>query len=267
MSDPHPRLVLEDPADVEYTARAIAGGAIVGHPFGNIYVLTARPDPDSARRLNRLTGSPAEQPGSLVTTRPHVPALFDWSSLPAGLSRPTIVRLIDQLLGLGPCGFRGPAAETLPDHLVAWVDDVRTARLEAPGYRCGSNILLGRAMQLLDVEYLCVTAVEDEPAHLTAASLVDRFGQEPTGLALIVSHTDAAASAAYPKHAPTAPTVLAFHSLGTPAADGTPRLPVERQGSLADDTLRESLDAVGLGLDSKPTLLPIAKHPYLSAEV
>jgi hypothetical protein len=127
---------------------------------------------------------------------------------------------------------------------------VRTARLESPGYRCGSNVLLGRAMQLLDSEYLYVTAMAAEPAHLTAASLVDRFGRAPDGLALVLGHTDdAAASAAYRQHAPAAATVVAFDTVGTRGPGGQLQLRVERQGSLAEDTLHQSLDAVGLGLE------------------
>ena len=126
---------------------------------------------------------------------------------------------------------------------------MRTARLESPGYRCGSNVLIGRARQLLDTDYLCVTAMADEPAHLTAASLVERFGRAPDGPALVLGHTDdAAASAAYRQHAPAAPTVVAFHTAGTRGPGGQLQLRVERRGSLAEDTLRDSLEAVGLGL-------------------
>jgi hypothetical protein len=63
-------------------------GAVVGHAFGNVYVITTRPDADVVRGVNLMKGRPANQVGSLTTTRELVPALF---------------------------GFRGPAGAHIPD--------------------------------------------------------------------------------------------------------------------------------------------------------
>jgi hypothetical protein len=75
-------LVLTDCSDAEFTAHAIALGATVGHAFGNFYDITTRPDADVVRGVNLMKGRPADQVGSLTTTRELVPVLFDWSLLP-----------------------------------------------------------------------------------------------------------------------------------------------------------------------------------------
>src|SRR5215468_7350163 len=164
------------PADADRAATAIARGAIVGHAFGNFYVITTRPDADVVRSVNLMKGRPADQVGSLTTTRCRMGRLFDWSLLPEGLPRGIVTELIDRLYSLGPFGFRGPAAAHIPDHLAAYDGDIRTTQVIAPGYMCPSNRMLQRAMERLGVEYLYITSAnrsrhvtgaEDEPAHYT----------------------------------------------------------------------------------------------------
>jgi hypothetical protein len=254
------RLVLSSPADLEAAARAIADGAIVGHAFGNFYVITTRPDADTVRGVNVMKGRPADQVGSLTTSRARIPALFDWSRLPNGLERATVTALIDRLFEFGPFGFRGPAAARVPDHLAAWDGPIRTTQVIAPGYRCRSNLLLDRAMHVLRTDWLYVTSAnrsrhqtgaEDEPAHFTAAGLVSEFGHEPR-FVVLRHDNEAAARAAYPLHAPMSTTILAFHKLGEPTPDGRPRLIVERHGSLPLRVLEAIVAELGFGLQLGP---------------
>ena len=55
------RLVLSDPRDVEIVAGALAAGAVVGHAFGNFYVITTRPDAATVRSVNLMKGRPVDQ--------------------------------------------------------------------------------------------------------------------------------------------------------------------------------------------------------------
>jgi hypothetical protein len=246
--------------DVQFAARAIADGAVLGHAFGNFYVITTRPDADVVQGVNLMKGRPADQVGSLTTTRELVPNLFDWSKLPDGLTRETAQRIIDRLFGLGPFGFRGPAGDHIPDQLAAFDGPYRTTQVIAPGYACASNALLQRAMELLGVEFLYITSAnrsrhqtgaEDEPAHFTAAGLLSEFGHEDRFLTL--EHADEfAARARYPLHSPMSTTILAFHKLGTPDAMGRPRLIVERHGSLPVAALRAFVADFGFGLELGP---------------
>jgi hypothetical protein len=248
------------PADADRAAFAIARGSIVGHAFGNFYVITTRPEADIVRGVNLMKGRPADQVGSLTTTRCRVAGLFDWSRLPEGLPRSSVNALIERLYSLGPFGFRGPAAAHIPDHLAAYDGDIRTTQVIAPGYACPSNTLLRRAMELIDAEFLYITSAnrsrhvtgaEDEPAHFTAAGLESEFGHEPNFV--VVRHRDeAAARAEYPLHAPMSTTILAFHRLGTPDQHGRPRLIVERHGSLPIAALAPIVSAYGFGLELGP---------------
>ena len=251
---------LSRPADAERAAIAIAGGAVVGHAFGNFYVITTRPDAEVVRGVNLMKGRPADQVGSVTTTRCRVSRLFDWSRLPDGLSRGTVDALIDRLFSIGPFGFRGPAAAHVPDHLAAYDGDIRTTQVIAPGYECPSNGLLRRAMDLLGVEYLYITSAnrsrhvtgaDDEPAHFTAAGLQSEFGHEPN-FVLIRHQDEAAARAAYPLHAPMSTTILGFQRLGTRDDNGRPRLIVERHGSLPIAALAPIVAAYGFGLELGP---------------
>ena len=215
-------------------------GAVVGHAFGNVYVITTRPDADVVRGVNLMKGRPANQVGSLTTTRELVPALLDWSRLPDGLSREVVTAIVNRLFQMGPFGFRGPAGAHIPDHLVAYDGDIRTTQVIAPGYTCPSNALLAQAMVLRGVQFLYITSAnrsrhlsgaDDEPAHFTAEGVLHEFGHEPNFL--VLQHADeTAARAMYPLHSPMSTTILGFHKLGAPDEHGRPRLIVERHGSL-----------------------------------
>ena len=260
MRHPTRPLHLSNPADAEYAAQALASGAVVGHAFGNFYVISTSPEAAVVRGVNLMKGRPADQVGSLTTTRRLVPRLFDWSRLPDGLARETVMAIMDRLFGLGPFGFRGPAGAHIPAHLAAFDGDARTTQVIAPGYACPSNAWLGHSMDLLGVEFLYITSAnrsrhqtgaDDEPAHFTADGLVAEFGHEPNFV--VLEHADEhAARASYPLHAPMSTTILAFHKLGSPDEDGRPRLIVERHGSLPVNTVRSVVAEFGFGLELGP---------------
>jgi hypothetical protein len=260
MTGSQTKLELTDPIATELTARAIARGAVVGHAFGNFYVITTRPDAAVVRGVNLMKGRPADQVGSLTTTRALIPALFDWTRLPPGLARATVQDLIDRFFEMGPFGFRGPAGGHLPDHLAAYDGAIRTTQVIAPGYACPSNSLLAQALNLLRVDYLYITSAnrsrhqtgaEDEPAHYTAAGLLGEFGHEPNFV--VLHHGDEGrARAAYPQYAPMSTTIIGFHKLGHPAADGRPSLILERHGSLPVEIVRSIVAEYGFGLELGP---------------
>ena len=106
------RHVLSDVHDVAGAAIALAGGGVIAQGFANFYVITTRPDSETVRRVNRMQGRPPTQVGSITSTPARIPLAYDWSKLPAGLTRRRIRDLMQSLFQLGPFGFRGPAAST-----------------------------------------------------------------------------------------------------------------------------------------------------------
>src|SRR6188508_2140598 len=122
---------LGDGRDVLAAAHDLAAGGVVGQGFANFYVITSRGDRDTVRRVNAMKGRPPDQVGSITVPPSRVPDLFDWDALPAGLTRRRVLGVVDTLYGLGPFGFRGPAAAHLPDHLTLTENGVRTAQVIA----------------------------------------------------------------------------------------------------------------------------------------
>ena len=250
------RLVVTDPQDVELAARALAAGAVIGHAFGNFYVITTRPDEATVRSVNLLKGRPVGQVGSITTTPLRIPRVYDWSALPAGLSAHDVLGLMDALFELGPFGFRGPAAPDVPDHLTQLDAGVRTAQVIAPGYACPSNRFLAAGLHAAGTDLLYITSANqsrhlsgapDSPAHWRAAGLRADFGTDPR-FQLLEHADEAAARARYPRHAPMSTTILAFHTLAAPASPpsgGRRTLVVERHGSLPVDAVREVVGRFG----------------------
>jgi hypothetical protein len=246
-------LRLADRGDARFAASALAAKAIVGHGFANFYVITSRPDAATVRRVNVMKGRPPTQVGSITTTPARIPDVWDWSQLPAGLTRRRVLGVVDTFFGLGPFGFRGPAASHIPAHLTYPVAGVPTAQVIAPGYACPSNEFLARSLDAIDDDLLYITSAnrsrhltgaDDSPAHWTAQGLRDEFGTE----LLMLEHDDEqAARDRYPEFLPMSTTILGFHRLG-PQEHGRPTLILERHGSLHIDTVREHLDRLGLGL-------------------
>lgn len=257
------RLLITDPGDVERAAAELAAGAVLGHAFGNFYAITARPGTASVRAVNLLKGRPAGQVGSVTTTPVRIPGAYDWSLLPAGLAADEVLGLMDALFGLGPFGFRGPAAAHVPAHLTQLDAGVRTTQVIAPGYGCPSNALLAAGLRTVGTDLLYVTSANqsrhrsgapDSPAHWRAAGLRADFGADP-GFRLVEHPDEAAARARYPWHAPMSTTILAFHTLATPAG-GRRALVLERQGSLPVEVVREVAGRSGLDV----VLGPLAAH-------
>jgi len=230
---PH-RLVLTNPADVQHAADALADGGVVGHGFANVYAMTTRPDADIVQRVNRRHDRPADGLGSITVPPERLPDLFDWTQLPPGLTRRSVLRVVDAFYNLGPFGFRGPAAEPVPSHLTYLEADVVTTQVIAPGYKCPSNDFLTRALAAADTDVL----------HIASANPADHSPD----ITVLEHPDDAAARSRYPGYRATSATILGFHRPVRVAGDRRPQLLLERHGSLDVDTVRQILDGLGLGL-------------------
>jgi len=230
---PH-RLVLTNPADVQRAVDALADGGVVVHGFANVYAITTRPDADVVQRFNRAHDRPTDWLGSITVPPERLPDLFDWTQLPPGLTRRSVLRVVDAFYNLGPFGFRGPAAEHVPNHLTYLEADVVTTQVIAPGYKCPSNDFLTRALAAADTDVL----------HLASANPADH-GPDIT----VLEHPDDdTARSRYPGYQATSATILGFHRPVRVAGDRRPQLLLERHGSLDVDTVRQILDDLGLGL-------------------
>lgn len=256
--DPPTRLVLTDPLHSEAAAGALAGGAVVGHGFAGLYALTSRSDPATVRRVNRMKGRPGGQVASVTTAPSRIPQVWDWARLPGALTRRSVLGVVDALLALGPFGFRGPAADHVPDHLTAGQHGVRTVQLIVPGYACPANDFLGRAIEACDDDLLAITSADrsrpanglsDSPPHWRADGLHADFGDEPDFL--LLEHDDEAeARRRWPRHLPMSTSVLGFHRLGVDRR--RPALVLERHGSLSVGSISAVLDRLGFSLVLAP---------------
>jgi hypothetical protein len=247
-------------ADAATAAAAIAAGGISIQAFGNFYAIVSRPEEVVVRRVNLLKGRPLTQTGSIVTTRPHFAAAYDWARLPPGVEQRAVLALMDALFALGPLGFRGPAAAHVPDHLSASDAGVRTTQIIAPGYACPSIGLLARSLEAARQPFLYITSANrshsltgaaEEAAHYRADALAREFAGNAD--LILVRHADEPlARARFPLHAPMSTTVLAFHKVGAPDADGRPTLVVERHGSLPLAVVAPIAARHGFGLAPAP---------------
>src|SRR4051794_29424636 len=146
------RRVLNTAADAAWGADVLASGAVVAQGFANFYVITTKPDAETVRAVNLMKGRPPGQVGSITGPPAVLRDVWDFSRLPAGLSRRRVLNLMDAFWGLGPFGFRGPAAASVPAHLSLVEDGVRTAQVIAPGYTCPSNDFLRRSLHACDAD-------------------------------------------------------------------------------------------------------------------
>ncbi len=242
-------LRLGDAEDEALAAKAVALGAVACHGLGNVYAISTHPSQSMVRYVNQATGRAADQPGSVTTLRPYIPDLFDWSKLPEPLTRTMVLELIDRLLEVGPFGFRGPAADHLPDHLTTIEDDSRTVELIGAGYRCPSRRFIGRCLEQVESRYLHVAVAH--PAHYRLRGVQHDLG-ELAGVVMLAHRDERRTRAAYAKHAPSAPTVLSFQDIRL-GASNQPILLVERQGSLPFDALRPIVAEHGFGVELGPT--------------
>ncbi|MFJ5711847.1 hypothetical protein [Streptomyces sp. NPDC093105] len=256
--------VLDDPEDVREAAGALAAGRAVAHGFGNGYALTFRAERETVERVNRMRGRPAGRAAGLVTVPERIPAAFDWTRLPEGVPWQQVRSLMDELLGLGPIGLRGPAADRVPDALVGTDGGARTVQVVVPGTRCPSHAFLGAALARTGGDFLAVTSAgrAQEPAHWRADGLVDEFGGEPE--VGILAHADEeVARRRHPFHRPTAVSVLSFHRTAGHTRSGLPVLVLERHGSLSADHIRAVAANHGFGLAPAPhAVTPLAPRSY-----
>jgi hypothetical protein len=244
---------LSDPADRRAAAGAVADGAVMSYGFGNFFAVASRPCAGCVRYVNLAKGRPASQPGSVTTTRRHVGALFDWAAVPTALGRSRVLEVVDDLLALGPFGFRGPSAADIPDHLTTLDGQTRTVQLIAPGDRCPSNELVEQIVDRIPEDFLFITSANrshfatgnsEEPAHHRMSGIQADFG----GVArfVMIAHDDERSlPAAYPSHAACSTTILSFHRADR-GPTGRPALTVERHGSLPIPAVRALLRRHGL---------------------
>lgn len=247
-----PYRLIDEPADVEFTAQALVDGAVVATAFGNFYVIVANPDAGTVRRINRAKGRPIDQVGSITTAADRIPSMFDWSRLSDRLDADQIRSFMDVVYAQGPFGFRGPAAGSLPDHLTQVDQGVRTTQVIAPGAACPSNVFFDLSARMLGGAPLYITSAnrsrhltgaDEEPAHWRADGISVDFDHVP-GLVVIAHRDEAAARAAYPGYLPTSVTLLSFHAprLGP---TGRPVLTIDRHGSLSIEDVRRLADPFG----------------------
>jgi hypothetical protein len=255
-ADPPKRLFLGVADDEAAVADRLACGGLIGFGFGNFYALAGRPDVDAVRSANVMKGRPPDQVGSVVTTPICVPDAYDWSRLPAELTRDAVLNLMDVLFVLGPFGFRGPAADTIPDHLSQRDSGVRTTQVIAPGYGCPSNRFIGACLHRAGSRILFITsanrshhvsAAREEPAHYRGDALAADFASGPE--LLLLRHRDEdAVRARHPMHAPMSTTLLAFHRTAGQDPHGRVRLIVERRGSLPVEEVERLVHPLGFCL-------------------
>ena len=217
-------LNLASQADRRLAAIATTNGAAL---FYNFCALAAMPNLASMERINALKGRPLAQAGSVTTDPWRAPRVFAWD----GLDRERIEAVMDGFMAIGPIGFRGPAADRVPEHLTVMDSGVRTAQLISPGLRCPSNMLVGEILNRSGEDLLLITSANTssnvsgqvEAAHYEMRAIRSEFGHHPEAV-LIGHHDERAARAMYPWHLPCSTTIISFHR-----GD----LVLERHGSLS----------------------------------
>jgi tRNA A37 threonylcarbamoyladenosine synthetase subunit TsaC/SUA5/YrdC len=220
-------LNLASQADRRLAAIATTNGAALFYGFGNFCALAALPDRASMERINTLKGRPLAQAGSVTTDPWRAHRVFAWD----GIDRERIEAVMDDFMAIGPIGFRGPAADRVPEHLTVVDGDVRTAQLISPGLRCPSNMLVGEILNRTGEDLLFITSAnmssnvsgQVEAAHYEMRAIRAEFGHHPE-VVLIGHHDERAARAMYPWHRPCSTTIISFHR---------GELVLERHGSLS----------------------------------
>lgn len=273
--------------DKDFAAHALALGAPVFHPFGNFMALTFHPDLESMRTVNVAKGREPEQVASLITTREHFAEVFDFSKLPEGLTEEKVMELMDSFYDhsksgvAGPFGFRGPAADHIPDHLTS-VDKktgVRTVQIIAPGYSCESNELVRKALDKANegkekedhLAYFAVTSANisshltgrDEPAHYRIDGIQQDFGDREPGFVIVGHKRPRKIRKHYPHHEPNSTSIVDISRTHV-SENGQVSIFLARHGSLADERISEVVSQKGLALiidESARPSLPVREYP------
>jgi hypothetical protein len=239
-----PILDIADLPQRREAAEATAEGAALFYAFGNFCALAARPDLASLQAMNRLKGRPLDQVGSVTTTPERAKLVFDWDRVQLPWS--ALVATMADLHALGPIGFRGPAAERIPDHLTVTDAGVRTVQLISPGDACPSNALVGDVLDLIGEDILYITSANTsshvskhtEAAHYEMREIQREFG-ERDGVVLIGHRNERAIRRQYPRHLPCSTSIVAFHN---------GELVLERLGSLDAGVIETVANRHGLTL-------------------
>jgi hypothetical protein len=239
-----PILDIADLAQRREAAEATDEGAALFYAFGNFCALAARPGLESLRAMNRLKGRPLDQVGSVTTTPERGKNVFDWDlvEMPWG----ALVATMADLHMLGPIGFRGPAAASIPDHLTVTDQGVRTVQLISPGDECLSNALVGEVLDLIGEEILYITSANTsshvsrqiEAAHFEMRAIQREFGHRDD-VVLIGHRNERANRRRYPHHLPCSTSIVAFHQ---------GHLVLERLGSLDTSMIEQVANRHGLSL-------------------
>jgi tRNA A37 threonylcarbamoyladenosine synthetase subunit TsaC/SUA5/YrdC len=242
-------LSLSIPSDRRAAARATAGGAALFYGFGNFCALAALPDRTSVLRVNRLKGRPLGQPGSVTSDPQRMALAFDWSRVPRHFEPELLISMMADFQALGPIGFRGPAAATVPDHLTVTDGMVRTVQHISPGVRCRSNALVREVLDITGGDLLFITSANSSghqsAAHYEMEAIRDEFGHRRD--VVLIGHDDETANRlSYPRHLPCSTSIVAFHR--DVREGGRPALVLERLGSLGIDDARAVADRHGYGL-------------------
>ena len=247
-------LSLSVPSDRTAAARATAGGAALFYGFGNFCALAALPDRPSVLRINRLKGRPPAQAGSVTSDPQRMALAFDWSRIPRHFEPELLISMMADFQALGPIGFRGPAAATVPEHLTVADGMVRTVQHISPGVRCRSNALVREVLDITGGDLLFITSAnssgDGSAAHYEMQAIRDEFGHRRD--VVLIGHDDEIANRlSYRRHLPCSTTIVAFHRDLTEG--GRPAILLERHGSLGIDDTREVADRHGYGLQVAPS--------------
>ncbi|MDA0163152.1 hypothetical protein OM076_22960 [Solirubrobacter ginsenosidimutans] len=243
-----PILDIADLAQRREAAEATAAGAALFYAFGNFCALAAKPDLASLQAMNRLKGRPLDQVGSVTTTPERTKLAFDWDAI--ALPWSALVAVMGDLHTLGPIGFRGPAAEMIPDHLTVTDDGIRTVQVISPGDVCPSNALVAEILDLIGEDILYITSANTsshvskqiEAAHFEIREIQREFGHRDD-VVLIGHRNERQVRRQYPRHLPCSTSIVAFH---------TGRLVLERLGSLDAHIIEQVANRHGLELEIGP---------------
>ncbi|MCI0542550.1 hypothetical protein L0Y69_02225 [bacterium] len=248
-------LSISNPLHIRAAALRISLGDPMMCHFGNFIAIVSRPDSKAVQYVNITKGRPKDHIGSITTVRRYIRKLFDWSKVPKEIDCRELKKLMDDLCALGPIGFRGPAAEEIPDHLTQKDGGMRTVQIISPGYACLSNRLIAEVLQTVGEKFLHATSPnvsrhltgnKEEPAHYKMKELQKDFSGKP-GYFAIAHENEDIVRASYPKHVPMSTSILAFHKAVTDSK-GKVSLILERHGSLHFKDIRDIARNHGFGL-------------------
>lgn len=260
--------------------KTIAAGAAGFVEFGNFKALVFHPHEESMRSVNVNKGRKPDQVASLVTTREHIESIFDWDKLGPGMTKDDVVKMMDAFYTkseenphadfAGPFGFRGPAADHIPDHLTE-IDPKtgkRLVQIILPNYECPSNDVVGAAITAmrdrdpLMPNYLAITSANpsstktgrQEPAHWLRRGLQEEFHKYSPKF-FIMGHEDQDRELEeqnkYEHHATNSTTILDFSRIERDEF-GMPGVHMVRHGSLSDEKTKMMLASLGMTLHIDP---------------